>query len=100
MSIRRTVRRLSSVFFVILSVFGPEAACSDLIAYWHFNDENLTVDQGAGTLISSFLAGDIKHLSGTTINALPGVPVPRDSSGFTPRGHCALAYGMRYPASD
>jgi hypothetical protein len=49
-------------------------AKAGLIAYWDFNDTNLGVDRGAGTLTTTFPSGDIDAwYGGTTKNALSGV---------------------------
>ncbi len=60
-----------------MSPFSP--ACrrprrgARLIAYWNFNDQNLMVDQGAGTLTTTFSSEDVAYYAGTSLNALPGV---------------------------
>jgi hypothetical protein len=45
---------------------------ADLIASWNFNDSNLVVDQGNGTLGTNFPAADVSFAAGTTRNAQPG----------------------------
>ncbi len=48
-------------------------AHADLIAYWSFNDNNLVVDQGAGSLVTNVPASNQSYLAGTTLNAPAGV---------------------------
>jgi len=38
-----------------------------MIAYWDFNDEDLTVDQGSGTLTTTFSSEDVPFYTGTTM---------------------------------
>ena len=61
----------------VLSLFFPTtAALADPVAIWNFNDSNLTVDHGAGTLTSNFNVTNIGFAAGTTNNARLG-----DSAG-------------------
>lgn len=75
---RRSTRRLSiNLTLAVLALFFPtRAALADPIAIWNFNDSNLTVDHGAGALVSNFNVTNIGFAAGTTNNARLG-----DSAG-------------------
>ena len=61
------------VFAVCLSLATANANAG-VIAYWNFNDENLTVDRGSGTLTHDFISGTVTWVNdGTFENALSGV---------------------------
>lgn len=47
---------------------------ADVLAYWNFNNDNLDVTQGAGTLTTNFEAANVLFFSGTTLNALNDDP--------------------------
>ncbi len=64
----------TSALFCLLVLWPVRTARADEIGIWNFNDSNLTVDHGAGTLQSSF--SSIGFASGTTVNARLG-----DSAG-------------------
>lgn len=49
-----------------------QAAQADEIAVWNFNDSNLNVDHGSGTLTSNIIASNILFAAGTTNNARQG----------------------------
>ncbi len=57
---------------MLLLFFVSQAAQADEIAIWNFNDSNLNVDHGAGTLTSNFVAANILFAAGTTNNARQG----------------------------
>ncbi|HEX6046482.1 MAG TPA: PEP-CTERM sorting domain-containing protein [Pyrinomonadaceae bacterium] len=61
---------LISAMLVLFCI--AQAAQADEIAVWNFNDSNLNVDRGAGTLISNFVAANILFAAGTTNNARLG----------------------------
>jgi hypothetical protein len=61
---------LISAMLVLL--FVSQAAQADEIAVWNFNDSNLNVDRGTGTLTSNFIATNILFAAGTTNNARQG----------------------------
>ena len=71
---RRLTRRLAfnliSVMLVLFSV--SQAARADEIAVWNFNDSNLNVDRGAGTVTTNIIAANILFAAGTTNNARQG----------------------------
>lgn len=60
----------TSALFCLLLLWPVRTARADEIGIWNFNDSNLTVDHGAGTLQSSF--SSIGFASGTTVNARLG----------------------------
>jgi hypothetical protein len=59
--------RAMLVLFVV-----SQAAQADEIAIWNFNDSNLNVDHGSGTLTSNIVAANILFAAGTTNNARQG----------------------------
>jgi hypothetical protein len=60
----------TSALFCLLLLWPVRTARADEIGIWNFNDSNLTVDHGAGTLETSF--SSIGFASGTTVNARLG----------------------------
>ena len=66
----RRLPLLSLAFIFCLS--AAPAVKADEIAVWNFNDSNLIVDRGQGTLLTT--ATNIMFLSGTTFNASMGDP--------------------------
>jgi hypothetical protein len=67
-------RRLSlaSLVLVVLCLSSASAVKADELAVWNFNDSNLIVDRGQGTLTTT--ATNIMFSSGTTFNASMGDP--------------------------
>ena len=66
-------RRLSLASLALVFCLSTAAAVkADEIAVWNFNDSNLIVDRGHGTLTTT--ATNIMFLSGTTFNASMGDP--------------------------
>ena len=70
----RIRRQLPSLFFaaVLFVIAGPNSVYADEIAIWNFNDSDLIVDHGAGTLSSNIIAANIQFAAGTTNNARLG----------------------------
>lgn len=70
----RTLRRLLSTLFMttLLLALGVHSASADEIAVWNFNDSDLVVDHGSGSLLSNFVAANIQFAAGTTNNARLG----------------------------
>ena len=70
----RLTRRLP--FNLICAVFvflvASQAARADELAVWNFNDSNLNVDRGNGTLTSNIIVTNIVFAAGTTNNARLG----------------------------
>lgn len=69
-------RSLSQFAFALLSLlllWPTQTAHADEIAIWNFNDSDLAVDHGAGTLTTNFnLVNVVFTLGGTTTNARSG----------------------------
>ena len=57
---------------VLILVAASEAARADELAVWNFNDSNLNVDHGNGTLTSNIIVANILFAAGTTNNARQG----------------------------
>src|ERR1043166_9881588 len=70
----RLIRRLPYhlICAVLLSFAASQAAVADELAVWNFNDSDLIVDHGSGTLTSNFNAANILFGAGTTNNARLG----------------------------
>ena len=69
-------RRLSlaSLALVVFCLSSAPAVKADEIAVWNFNDANLIVDRGQGTLTTTSNPANLMFLSGTTFNASMGDP--------------------------
>jgi len=65
---------LHLTFAVLALLFPTKVALADAIAIWNFNDSDLVVDHGAGTLASNFNVANISFAAGTTNNARLGDP--------------------------
>jgi hypothetical protein len=74
MQYRRLTRRvfLNLTSLLVLLVVSAPVALADELAVWNFNDSNLIVDHGSGTLSSNFNAVNIQFGTGTTNNARLG----------------------------
>ena len=72
----RPTRRwpLNLTLVVLALLFPTKAALADPLAIWNFNDSNLVVDHGPGTLTSSFIVTNVGFAAGTTNNARLGDP--------------------------
>jgi len=73
---RRLTRRihLNLICVVALLVATAPAALADELVIWNFNDSDLNVDHGSGTLSSSLNVANILFAAGTTNNARLGDP--------------------------
>ena len=71
---RRLTRRVSVnlICLLLLLLVSAPAALADELAIWNFNDSNLNVDHGSGTLSSNFNAANLIFGAGTTNNARLG----------------------------
>jgi hypothetical protein len=69
-SLRQFISTLVLTIFVAFAC--SQVAKADEIAVWNFNDSDLVVDHGSGTLISNFVATNIGFGAGTTNNARLG----------------------------
>ncbi len=72
----RLTRRLpfNLICAVFLFVAASQAAMADELAVWNFNDSNLNVDRGSGTLTTNIVVANILFAAGTTNNARQGDP--------------------------
>ena len=73
---RRLTRRVPFnliCLLLLLTASGP-AALADELAIWNFNDSDLNVDHGSGTLVSNFNPANVLFAAGTTNNARLGQP--------------------------
>lgn len=70
----RRSRRIPFNFIcaVLLFVAASQAAVADELAVWNFNDSNLNVDHGSGTLTTNINAVNVLFAAGTTNNARQG----------------------------
>lgn len=71
---RRLTRRIFitlTCLLLLLMVAAP-VALADELAVWNFNDSNLNVDHGSGTMSSNFNAANLIFGAGTTNNARLG----------------------------
>lgn len=57
---------------VLIFVAASQAALADELAVWNFNDSDLNVDHGNGTLTSNIIVANILFAAGTTNNARQG----------------------------
>ena len=71
---RLTRRRLpfNLICAVLIFLAASQSARADELAVWNFNDSNLNVDRGNGTLTSNIIAANILFAAGTTNNARLG----------------------------
>jgi len=59
---------------VLIFLAASQAARADELAVWNFNDSNLNVDHGSGTLTTNINAVNVLFAAGTTNNARQGDP--------------------------
>lgn len=77
---RTNVNHASHLAFVLALIsvsllWSAQAARADEIAIWNFNDSDLVVDHGSGTLTTDFNPTNVVFtLGGTTVNARLGDP--------------------------
>src|ERR1044071_10481354 len=72
----RLTRRIpiNLICAVLLFFAASKAANADELAIWNFNDSDLNVDHGIGTLTSNLNVANILFAAGTTTNARQGDP--------------------------
>lgn len=69
----RLTRRLPfNLICGVLIFLAASQARADELAVWNFNDSNINVDHGSGTLTSNLIAANILFAAGTTNNARQG----------------------------
>lgn len=70
----RLTRRLPFNLICALLIFlsASYVVRADELAVWNFNDSNLNVDRGSGTLTTNIIAANILFAAGTTNNARMG----------------------------
>ena len=70
----RLTRRIpfNLIFAVLIFLAASQAARADELAVWNFNDSDLKVDHGSGTLTSNLNVVNILFAAGTTNNARQG----------------------------
>jgi hypothetical protein len=71
---RRMLRQVPTtlIMAIVFLVAGVDSAFADEIAIWNFNDSDLVVDHGVGTLTSNIVVTNIQFATGTTNNARLG----------------------------
>src|SRR5215216_4663543 len=62
------------IFAALLFFAASHAAVADELAIWNFNDSDLNVDHGSGTLTTTLNVANILFAAGTTNNARLGDP--------------------------
>ena len=67
-------RRILQLIAVLALLIVPTVVRADEIALWNFNDSNLIVDRGLGTLTSTANPANVVFFTGTTMNARMGDP--------------------------
>jgi hypothetical protein len=73
--VRYTIRVGTAFMFLMLILAWPQPTRADEIAIWNFNDSDLIVDHGSGSLTTNFnLVNVLFTLGGTSINARLGDP--------------------------
>jgi len=70
----RRARRIpfNLICAVLIFIAASQAAMADELAVWNFNDSNLNVDHGSGTLTTNIIAANVSFAAGTTNNARQG----------------------------
>ena len=69
----RLLRWLTQIMLcLVITCAGLQTAQADEIAVWNFNDSDLLVDHGNGTLVSNFVTANILFAAGTTNNVRLG----------------------------
>ena len=71
---RRLTRRVlfNLICLLTLLVAATPLASADELAVWNFNDSDLNIDHGSGTLTSNFNPANVLFAAGTTNNARQG----------------------------
>jgi hypothetical protein len=70
---RRVIRRSHFLLLILMFVLpGSTEINADELAVWNFNDSNLNVDHGSGTLTTNVNAVNVSFAAGTSNNARQG----------------------------
>jgi hypothetical protein len=69
---KRDFRLTNLIFAAMIFFAASQAAHADELAIWNFNDSDLNVDHGSGTLTTSLNVANILFAAGTTNNARLG----------------------------
>jgi PEP-CTERM motif len=72
--IHRSQSKLHLPLVLCLLILSAGTAQADEIAIWNFNDSELSVDHGAGSLTTNFNLANVLFAAGTTNNARQGDP--------------------------
>jgi PEP-CTERM motif-containing protein len=64
--------RIFQLIAVLALLIVPTVSRADEIALWNFNDSNLVVDRGLGTLTTTANPANVMFFTGTTLNARMG----------------------------
>jgi hypothetical protein len=70
--IRRSPLTLQFPFLLLLLIIPMQRAVADEIAIWNFNDSDLVVDHGSGSLTTNFNLANVLFAAGTATNARQG----------------------------
>ncbi|HKG46106.1 MAG TPA: PEP-CTERM sorting domain-containing protein [Pyrinomonadaceae bacterium] len=78
----RLTRRIpfNLICAVLIFLAASQAAKADELSVWNFNDSNLNVDHGGGTLTTTFNVVNVLFGAGTTNNARQGDPAGQSLS--------------------
>lgn len=78
----RLTRRIpfNLICAVLIFLAASQAAKADELAIWNFNDSNLSVDHGNGTLTTNFNVVNVLFGAGTTNNVRQGDPAGQSLS--------------------
>src|SRR5262249_56094367 len=93
---------LSTVFMtILLLVVGVDSASADEIAVWNFNDSDLVVDHGSGSLVSNFVAANILFAAGTTnktrLGDISGQAISLQRGASNTKKSCNITFKVNTP---
>jgi hypothetical protein len=67
--VRRNFLHFQLTLLALFLIICSQRTCADELAVWNFNDSNLLVDHGSGTLTTSVAAANISFAAGTATNS-------------------------------
>jgi hypothetical protein len=70
--VRRNFLHFQLTLLALFLIICSQRTCADELAVWNFNDSNLLVDHGSGTLTTSVAAANISFAAGTATNGRQG----------------------------